>query len=120
MREDVVHALHEAQIAEHGGGSGLRDQGLLESALARPQNIAAYGEPSAAELATAYLFGLAKNHPFVDGNKRTAAVCALLFLRLNGFDFTIGEAELVVLVLGVAAGELSEDDVTAWFAGHID
>ncbi len=112
-------ALHEEQLAEHGGGTGIRDRGLLQSALARPRNAPAYAAPSVERLAAAYLFGIAKNHPFVDGNKRTAAVCALLFFRLNGRRFHIEEAELVVLVLAVAAGELGEEDVAAWLAERL-
>lgn len=115
LREDVVLALHNEQLAEHGGMAGIRDPGLLKSALARPLNLAAYGEPDAASLAAAYAFGIARNHPFADGNKRTAAVAALLFLHLNGISFVIGEAELVVMVLALAAGELGEDEVAAWF-----
>jgi death-on-curing protein len=115
LREDVVFALHDEQLAEHGGMAGIRDPGLLKSALARPLNLAAYGEPDAASLAAAYAFGIARNHPFADGNKRTAAVAALLFLGLNGISFAIGEAELVVMVLALAAGELGEDEVAAWF-----
>ena len=113
--EDTVLALHREQLVEHGGADGLRDRGLLQSALGRPQNLAAYGEPDVAALAAAYAFGIARNHPFADGNKRSAALSALLFLRLNAVGFTIGEAELVVMVLALAAGELSEDDVAAWF-----
>lgn len=115
IREDIVLALHDEQLAEHGGGAGIRDLGLLQSALARPQNLSAYGEPDSAALAAAYAFGIAKNHPFVDGNKRTAAVVALTFLLYNGVPFSIGEAELVVIVLALAAGELAEDEVAAWF-----
>ncbi len=115
LREDIVLALHDEQLAEHGGMAGVRDLGLLKSALARPQNLDAYGEPDAASLAAVYAFGIARNHPFADGNKRTAAVAALLFLSLNGASFSIGEVELVVMVLALAAGELGEDDIAAWF-----
>ncbi|MXP42316.1 type II toxin-antitoxin system death-on-curing family toxin [Altererythrobacter soli] len=115
LREDVVLAFHDEQLAEHGGAAGIRDRGLLDSALARPQNLQAYGEPDAAALAAAYAYGIARNHPFVDGNKRTAAVAALLFLDLNSAAYSIGEAELVVMVLALAAGELSEDEVAQWF-----
>jgi|SRR5579871_4053884 len=119
LRADVVRALHDEQLAEHGGGEGLRDSGLLESALTRAENSAAYGNPDAAGLAAAYAFGLARNHPFVDGNKRTAAVAALLFLDINGWAFEISEPELVVMMLALAAGELSEDEVAAWFRDRI-
>ena len=119
MRQDVVLALHDEQIAEHGGLSGIRDAALVESALARPLNLAAYGEPDAADLAAAYAFGLARNHPFADGNKRSAAVVALTFLLLNDVTFEITEAELVVMTLALAAGDLTEDEVARWFRDHI-
>lgn len=119
LRQDVVLALHDEQIAEHGGLSGVRDLALVESALARPINLAAYNDPDAAGLAAAYAFGLARNHPFADGNKRTAAVAALTFLLLNNVEFIISEAELVVMTLALAAGDLSEDEVACWFRDHI-
>src|SRR5687767_6543231 len=106
---DVVLALHDEQLAEHGGAAGTRDLGLFESALARPLNLVAHGDPDAAALAAAYAFGIARNHPFADGNKRTAAVTALVFLDLNDVGFNISEAELVVMTLALAAGELDED-----------
>lgn len=96
---------------------GLRDSGLLDSALARPLNRAGYGEP-AAELAAVYALGIARNHPFVDGNKRTAFVALELFLRLNGCDFTAGDAEAVVAMLAMAAGELPDEDFAAWVRTH--
>jgi death-on-curing protein len=119
VRQDVVLALHDEQIAEHGGLSGIRDPALVESALARPLNLAAYGEPDAADLAAAYAFGLARNHPFADGNKRSAAVVALTFLLLNDVAFEITEAELVVMTMALAAGDLSEEEVARWFRDHI-
>src|SRR3546814_13224751 len=91
---EVAMAAHAEQLAEHGGGEGVRDAGLLESAMARPQNLAAYHEPDAAELAAAYAYGIARNHPFVDGNKRTAAVVSETFLVLNGYVLTATHAEL--------------------------
>ncbi len=112
-------ALHDEQLTEHGGASGLRDAGLLDSALARPQKLLAYGEPDAAALAAAYAFGIARNHPFADGNKRTAAVTMLVFLGINGVDYEIGEAELVVMTLALAAGDLSEDEVAAWLRNRL-
>ena len=115
VREDIVLSLHDEQLAEHGGAAGIRDLGLLESALGRPLNLSAYGEPDAAALAASYAFGIARNHPFVDGNKRTAATVALVFLDINRVAFTIGEAELVVMILALAAGELAEDEVAVWF-----
>ncbi len=93
--------------------------GLLQSAMGRAQNLVAYGDPDAASLAASYAYGIARNHPFTDGNKRTAAVTALLFLELNERPFYIGEAELVVMVLALAAGELTEDDVATWFRERI-
>ena len=119
LREDVIIALHDEQLAEHGGLSGIRDRGLLQSALARPENLAAYGEPDGCEVAAAYAFGIARNHPFNDGNKRTAALAMLLFLSMNRIAFTISEAELVALILALAAGELTEDQVAAWLRERI-
>lgn len=111
---EVAQAAHSEQLAEHGGGDGVRDPNLLESAMARPMNVAAYGEPDAAELAAAYAFGIARNHPFVDGNKRTAAVVCETFLALNGWRLDASDAELVVTFLALAAGELTEEDLTDW------
>lgn len=115
----VVRALHDEQLSEHGGMAGIRDPGLLLSALARPENLAAYDDPDAAALAAAYAFGIARNHPFADGNKRTAAVTALLFLAENRIEWEISEPELVVMTLALAAGELSEDQVAMWFRDHL-
>jgi death-on-curing protein len=115
---DVAQAAHLEQLAEHGGGEGVRDARLLESAMARPQNLAAYGEPDIADLAAAYAYGIARNHPFVDGNKRTAAVVSETFLLLNGYDLEASDAELVVAFLALAAGELSEDEMADWFRLH--
>jgi len=115
---DVVVAIHEAQLAEHGGGEGLRDLGLLESALARPFNLATHGEPDLCALAASLGFGLARNHPFVDGNKRTAFVAVEVFLGVNGLDLTAGDADCVVAMLDLAAGDLSEDDFAIWLRDH--
>jgi len=115
----VIVAVHDMQIAEHGGGEGLRDAGLLESALARPQNLAAYGSPDAAQLAAAYGYGIARNHPFVDGNKRLAFIATKLFLRLNGWDFVAGNVEHVSIMLRLAEGSLSEEDFAAWIRQHL-
>jgi len=115
----VAEAAHLEQLAEHGGGQGVRDALLLDGAMARAQNLAAYGEPDAAALAAAYAFGIARNHPFVDGNKRTAAVFAETFLVLNGYALNATDAELVVAVLALAAGELSEEELADWFRGHL-
>ena len=116
---EVALAAHREQLAEHGGGDGIRDPGLFESVMARPINLAAYGEPDAAALAASYAFGLARNHAFVDGNKRTAAVVSETFLMLNGWELTATDAELVVAFLALAAGELSEEELAAWFREHI-
>jgi death-on-curing protein len=115
VAHSVVLAIHDEQLAEHGGSPGLRDAGLLESALARPQNFAAYGDPDVAALAASCAFGIAKNHPFVDGNKRTSYVISRLFLRLNGYDVTASEAERLRVWLALASGETSEEELAAWF-----
>jgi death-on-curing protein len=114
LRLEAILAAHDDQLAEHGGGSGVRDRGLLESALARPLNLHAYGEPSLPKLAAAYAFGIAKNHPFVDGNKRTALVAAELFLALNGIDLTATDLECVEVFLSLAGGEMTEQELAAW------
>ena len=108
-------AAHAEQLAEHGGGEGVRDRGALESAMARPRNLALYGQPDAAALAAAYAFGIARNHPFIDGNKRTAAVVSETFLQLNGHRLAATDAEVVVAFLALAAGELSEEETADWF-----
>ena len=112
---DVAVAAHREQLAAHGGGDGVRDAGLLDSAMARAQNLSAYGEPDAAALAAAYAYGIARNHPFIDGNKRTAAVISETFLVMNGFSLMTSDAELVVAFFALAAGELSEDELADWF-----
>lgn len=112
---DVAVTAHAEQLAEHGGGEGVRDLALLESAMARPRNLAAYGEPDAAALAAAYAYGIARNHPFIDGNKRTAAVVSETFLILNSYRLTASDAELVVAFVALAAGELSEEEIANWF-----
>ena len=111
---EAALAAHREQLAEHGGGNGVRDAGLFDSAMARPQNLAAYGEPDAAALASSYAFGIARNHPFIDGNKRTAAVVCETFLILNGFVLEVTDAEIVVTFLALAAGELAEEDLADW------
>ncbi len=110
--------LHDESLAEHGGLSGLRDEGLLDSALARPLNLAAYGDPDGCELASSYCVGLAKNHPFVDGNKRAAFLALGLFLYLNGQRLTATQAEATLAVLAVAASEWDEATLTAWLRTH--
>lgn len=116
---EVALAAHAEQLAEHGGGEGVRDQALLESAMARPRNLAAYGEPDAAALAGTYAYGIARNHPFVDGNKRTAAVVSETFLVRNGYRLTATDAELVVAFLALAASELSEEEIADWFRERV-
>ena len=115
---EVAVAAHAEQLAEHGGAEGVRDIGALESAMMLPCNLADYGDPDTAALAASYAFGIARNHPFVDGNKRTAAVVAETFLMLNGYELTASDAELVVAMLALAAGELSEEELADWFRGH--
>lgn len=112
-------AAHAEQLAEHGGAEGVRDAGGLESALSRPVNLASYGEPDAAELAAAYAYGIARNHPFVDGNKRTAAVISETFLALNGRTLTATDAEVVVAFVALAAGTLAEDELADWFRERV-
>jgi death on curing protein len=114
-----ANAIHERQLAEHGGGQGVRDQGLLESALARAKNRWAYGDDDPAILAAAYAFGIARNHPFVDGNKRTAWVIARLFLLLNGHRLVFTPMDAIAFMLALAAGELSETELVVWFRERI-
>lgn len=116
---DVALAAHGEQLAEHGGSDGVRDMKLLESAMARPRNLAVYGDPGVAALAAAYAFGIARNHPFVDGNKRTAAVVSETFLILNGHLLDVSDAELVVAFQTLAAGELSEEALAEWFRERV-
>ena len=116
---EVATAAHAEQLAEHGGGEGVRDSGLLESAMARPPNLAQYGKPDIAELAASYAFGIARNHPFIDGNKRTAAVISETFLMLNNAILLASDAELVVAFVALAAGELSEIELASWFREHL-
>jgi death on curing protein len=112
--------LHDESLAAHGGASGLRDEGLLESALARPLNLVAYGQPDVAELAAAYGVGLAKNHPFVDGNKRAAFLAVGLFLRLNGHRLVASQADATITMLSVAAGDISEAEFAIWLRAHMN
>lgn len=110
--------LHAESLAEHGGGEGLRDEGLLDSALARPLNLVAYGKPDLFDLAAAYAFGLAKNHPFVDGNKRAAFLAAGLFLSLNGARLTASQVDATRTMLALAASEISEEGFARWLRGN--
>ncbi|GGI92152.1 death-on-curing protein [Polymorphobacter multimanifer] len=115
----VALAIHDEQLAEHGGAAGVRDAGAFESAMARPVNLAAYGTPDISQLAAAYAFGLARNHPFVDGNKRTAYVVAEIFLALNGFKLVSSDADSILTTLALAAGDLTEDALTDWFRRNV-
>lgn len=120
VSEETVLAIHRRQISEHGGKDGVRDHGLLQSALAKPQNILVYGEKvEIARLATAYAFGIAKNHPFMDGNKRTALVVMRTFLLLNGFDLKASQEEKYLTVMALASGTLSENDLADWIRGRL-
>ncbi len=112
---DVALAAHHEQLAEHGGAVGVRDMNMLESAMARPLNAVAYGDPDVAELAANYAFEIARNHPFVDGNKRTAAVVSETFLGLNGYRLTCDDVELVTTFLALAAGERTAEQLAEWF-----
>lgn len=109
-----VLAIHDLQLTEHGGAAGLRDPGLLASALARPQQLFAYGNPDMFDLAAAYTAGIIRNHPFVDGNKRTGFVVGVLFLELHGYRFTAREADATQAVLGLAAGQMAEKKFAVW------
>ena len=119
IEESVVWAIHEAQLAEHGGSVGVRDAGLLVSAMGRPINLAAYGTPDVAACAAAYGYGIARNHPFIDGNKRTAFVCTELFLALNGYALVASDVDCVMIMLAVAAGEMDETEFAAWLRANI-
>jgi death-on-curing protein len=111
---DIVLDIHAEQLAVFGGGDGMRDLGLLESALARPLNKFAYGETDLAALAAAYAFGIARNHPFVDGNKRAAFGSMIVFLGLNGIDLDVPPEDATAIILEVAAGEIDEDGLARW------
>lgn len=116
---EVVYAIHDRQLAEHGGREGLRDVGAIASALARPQNSAVYGQSDIADLAAAYAYGLAKNHGFIDGNKRTAWVAARLFLADNDHELSFNLVEAVSFMEEVAAGACSEQQLAEWFRHRI-
>jgi death on curing protein len=114
LTRQIIIAIHDEQLAIHGGASGLRDEGMLESALDRPKNKWSYENAELAELAAAYAFGIARNHPFVDGNKRTSLLALYTFLGVNGVDFNVPEAEAATMILSLAAGEVSEGSLTRW------
>ncbi|MDR3539320.1 MAG: type II toxin-antitoxin system death-on-curing family toxin [Acetobacteraceae bacterium] len=118
LSRPLILAIHDEQLAEHGGAVGVRDDGLLDSALARPLNHAGYGAPDVPELAALYGLAIARNHPFIDGNKRTAYVALETFLRLNGCRFPVRDAEAVVATLAMAAGETADDEFIAWVRQH--
>ena len=118
VRRDVVIAFHDRLLAEHGGSGGIRDEGLLDSALGKPQNLFACGKPGLFELAASYGFGLVKNHPFIDGNKRIGFATASLFLELNGYRFVASEVEVVLRTLALAAGEMSEAGYAQWLKAN--
>ena len=115
----VVLRAHDEALAAHGGAAGVRDMGLLESALARPQNLFAYGEADVAALAAAYAFGVVRNHPFVDGNKRTAFMTAVFFLELNGHRFIASEVDATLSTLALAANEIGEAEFAAWLRENV-
>jgi death on curing protein len=119
VAEKTILAIQSQQLAIYGGATGIRDAGLLASALERPRNRWTYGETDLCQLAAAYAFGIAKNHPFIDGNKRTAFLVAVLFLSKNGLDLTAPEAEAAVAILQLASGELSEAGLAAWIAANV-
>ena len=116
----IVLAIHDEQLAAHGGATGVRDEGLLESALARPLNRAGYGDPDTAELAALYAIAIARNHPFVDGNKRTAFGALVLFLSLNGLELEAPEVDAAVIALRMAAGDIADIDFIAWVRAHAE
>jgi len=121
INRQALVLLHDESLAIHGGVAGLRDEGLFESALARPENLAAYGSPDVFECAAAYAFGLARNHPFVDGNKRVAFLASGVFLRINGYRLNISQANAVEAVVSLAAADLSESAYAAWLrAGCVE
>jgi death-on-curing protein len=115
----MLMLLHDESLALHGGAIGLRDEGLLDSALARPQNLAVYGDPDLPDLAAGYAYGLVKNHPFVDGNKRAAFLATGLCLALNGWRLTASQADATVAVMTLAAGDLDEPAFAAWLRAHL-
>mgnify|MGYP001594825495 CR=1 FL=1 len=114
LTEEGIRKAHSELIVEHGGTDGIRDENMLGSALARPRNLLAYGEPTIFNLAAAYAFGLARNHPFIDGNKRTALIAVYIFLGKNGYRLEADNAEAVAVIQDLASGELSEEDLAKW------
>ena len=115
---EVVLVLHEQSLAQFGGAAGVRDEGLLDSALGKPHNLFAYGKPSLFDLAASYAFGLVKNHPFIDGNKRVGFVVAVLFLELNGYTFQATEVDAALRTLALAAGRMKEAAYSEWLKAN--
>lgn len=118
LLREVVFAAHEQSLAQFGGSTGLRDEGLLDSALGRPPNLFAYGKPSIFDLAASYAFGIVKNHPFIDGNKRTGFIVAVAFLGLNGSKFQASEVDATLQTLALAAGDMSEAAFSEWLKAN--
>jgi death-on-curing protein len=118
LSREAIEIVHEEQLREHGGLAGLKDENGLEAALARPMNKALYGEPDVFELAAAYIFGIVRNHPFSDGNKRTGFLAAYMFLRIHGCAIETTQAKIIAFVLGVAAGEIGEEGATRFLRDH--
>jgi death on curing protein len=115
---DAVLSIHEEQLLEHGGGNGIRDVSLLDSALARPEQLANYANPDAFDLAAAYAFGIARNHPFVDGNKRTAWVVARVFLLLHGWDRNATDEQCYITMIQFASGEIDQNTFASWLRAN--
>ena len=118
LSERLILDIHDEQLAQHGGAPGLRDLGLLQSALARPINLASYGQPDIPNLAASYALAIARNHPFIDGNKRAAFMAMVLFLALNGMELEASEPEAIIAVLEMAAGQLTDEEFTLWVREH--
>lgn len=118
IEKETVLGLHEQSLNDHGGLPGIRDEGLLDSALGKPINVFAYGHPTLFDLAASYVYGLVKNHPFMDGNKRTGFITGILMIELNGYHFTAGEADAAVRTLALAAGEMTEAAYAAWMESN--
>jgi death on curing protein len=119
LQKRAVLEMHARQLAEHGGGQGIRDEGLLDSALQRPIDKANYGNPDIADIAAAYAYGIARNHPFIDGNKRTALVASRTFLLYNGYQITASKEDRLNTFLSLASGTLSEEELAAWFRQYL-
>lgn len=119
IRDDIVLALHQRQLSEHSGAPGIRDVGLLDSALNAPKQLFHYKKADIIHLAAAYAFSLASNHPFVDGNKRTAYVCMRLFLRMNGLDILATKEEKIAVMLDLASGKIDRNALSCWLEDHI-